>query len=384
MDLRTAPDPEVAVTERLAALAEYGILDTRPESGFDDIVLLATRICEAPVGLVSLVAADRQWFKARIGFPACETPLSQSVCAHALRETGILVIPDLTQDERTRHNALVTDAPFIRFYAGAVLETPDGVAIGTLCVIDTVPRPEGLTPMQADSLQALARQVMTQMELGRLVQERERALVKAAQADTLFREQQEILRDERQHRIKNIISMVQAIVLQTLRYSDGIDAARDAVSMRLRALAKGQELLFLESAEQTALEAIVASVAAFFGTKDHVFDVAGPHVDIGSKGALAFSLILNELATNAAKYGALSGAHGAIAIHWGVEARDGGDVLTLSWREAGGPPVEPPQRRGFGSVLIEKAIAGGTTDLRYCPGGVECDVAVPVARLHDA
>ena len=153
--------------ERLKALDSYDILDTPAEAGFDDIVLLACQICDTPVALVSLVAGDRQWFKARVGFDPCQTPLEQSVCWHALKRPGLLIIPDLTADPRTRDNTLVTGEPFLRFYAGARLETPEGIAIGTLCVIDAKPRPGGLTEAQATALQALARQVMTQMELRR-------------------------------------------------------------------------------------------------------------------------------------------------------------------------------------------------------------------------
>ena len=172
---------------RLAALDGYGILDTQAEQGFDDIVLLASRICATPVTLVSLVAGDRQWFKARVGFDPCQTPLSQSVCARALARPGLLVIPDLTLDPRTRDNALVTGEPHLRFYAGARLETPEGIALGTLCVIDGKPRPEGLTPEQAEALQALARQVMAQMELRRSMAARDDALRGAREADTRHR-----------------------------------------------------------------------------------------------------------------------------------------------------------------------------------------------------
>ena len=174
----TADDPS-----RLAALDAYDILDTSAETGFDDIVMLATQICATPVALVSFVAGDRQWFKARIGFDPCETPLDQSVCRHALERPGLLIIPDLTLDPRTRHNTLVTQPPYIRFYAGARLETPEGLPLGTLCVIDAVPRPEGLTPQQARALEALARQVMAQMDLRRVAAARDAALsaVRAAE-----------------------------------------------------------------------------------------------------------------------------------------------------------------------------------------------------------
>ena len=162
---------------RLAALSAYAILDTPPESGFDDVVFLATQLCHTPTALVSLLDRDRQWFKARIGFDCSQTPMSQSVCAHAIRSDGILIIPDLTQDPRTRDNTLVTEAPHIRFYAGCVLETPEGVPLGTLCVIDTTPRPQGLTAVQTEGLNALARQVMTQLALRRAVAQRDTALL---------------------------------------------------------------------------------------------------------------------------------------------------------------------------------------------------------------
>ena len=163
-----APSPK-AEAARLAALDSYGVLDTPAEQGFGDIVLLASQICETPVALVSLVAADRQWFKARIGFDACETSISQSVCAHTLWRPGLLIIPDLTADRRTCDNTLVTNSPHIRFYAGARLETPTGEVLGALCVIDTQARPGGLTSNQANALEALARQVMAQLELRRTV-----------------------------------------------------------------------------------------------------------------------------------------------------------------------------------------------------------------------
>ncbi|OSR67158.1 Blue-light-activated histidine kinase [Pseudomonas syringae pv. actinidiae] len=161
---------------RLEALASYSILDTPAEQGFDDIVQLACQLCQVPVSLVSLVSGDRQWFKARVGFPPCETDLNSSVCAHTLSQPDtVLVIPDLTADPRTRANPLVTGEPFIRFYAGAPLVTTDGQVLGSLCVIDKVTRPEGLTETQADILKALARQVVTQLELRRAVVTRDAA-----------------------------------------------------------------------------------------------------------------------------------------------------------------------------------------------------------------
>ncbi len=167
---------EVTDARRLASLARYGILDTPPEEGFDDVVQLATQLCATPVALVSLVAADRQWFKARVGFPLCETDLNSSVCAHALAEPDLLVIPDLTRDPRTARNPLVTGEPNIRFYAGAPLRVPGGAVLGSLCVIDTEARAAGLTGTQADGLRRLARQVVSLLEYRRALDQRDRAL----------------------------------------------------------------------------------------------------------------------------------------------------------------------------------------------------------------
>lgn len=153
--------PIVHDPARLEALTATGLLDTPPEAEFDDIAQLASLVCDTPVALVSLVAGDRQWFKARVGFPLSETALNASVCSHTLAVDDLLAIPDLAADPRTRDNPLVTGEPHIRFYAGAPLRDPDGQVLGSLCVIDRAPRPGGLTDRQADGLRRLARQVMT-------------------------------------------------------------------------------------------------------------------------------------------------------------------------------------------------------------------------------
>jgi len=158
-----------AVTDpqRLAVLQSYAMLDTGPEPEFDDIVMLARQICGAPMAMISLVDADRQWFKAAAGLDICESGIETSVCAHALAVPETLNIPDLTQDARTKNNPHVTGEPHLRFYAGAPLIAAEGVAVGTVCVVDTVARPGGLRPEQLGALEALARQVMTQFELRR-------------------------------------------------------------------------------------------------------------------------------------------------------------------------------------------------------------------------
>jgi PAS domain S-box-containing protein len=151
--------------DRLAALREYRILDTLPEAAYDDITLLASQICAAPIALITMVDADRQWFKSRIGLDLVETPRDVSFCAHAILEADLVEVPDTTKDARFADNPFVTEASRFRFYAAAPLVTSEGLALGTLCVLDRVPRQ--LTPGQQASLRALARQTMAQLERGR-------------------------------------------------------------------------------------------------------------------------------------------------------------------------------------------------------------------------
>jgi diguanylate cyclase (GGDEF)-like protein len=151
---------------RLASLRDHKILDTPPEREFDDVVLLASQVCDTPTAIISLIDETRQWFKARIGFEPTETPREQSFCAHAiLHPSSTLVVADATKDERFFDNPLVTGEPGIRFYAGTPLVTHDNHALGTLCVIDQKPRT--LNDQQKAALEALGRQLSLRLELRR-------------------------------------------------------------------------------------------------------------------------------------------------------------------------------------------------------------------------
>lgn len=148
--------------ERVAALQSYQILDTPCESEFDDITLMAAQLCNAPMATISFVDRNRQWFKSKIGIDLNETPRDIAFCAHAIMHRDVFILPDASVDPRFARNPMVTGEPRIRFYAGVPLVTENDEALGTLCVLDRVPR--NLTTRQKSALIALSRLVLQRLE----------------------------------------------------------------------------------------------------------------------------------------------------------------------------------------------------------------------------
>jgi len=171
------PDDEA---QRLDALRRFDILDTPPEEAFDDLTRLASQICGTPIALITLADGSRHWFKSKIGMDLSETPREAAFCEYAIAEQDLCVVSDAGADERFATNPMVVFEPYIRFYAGVPLRSPDGFVLGTLCVLDTVPHE--LTQVQADALRALGRQVMAQLELRRHAASREKDLERAREA----------------------------------------------------------------------------------------------------------------------------------------------------------------------------------------------------------
>ena len=193
--------------ERLAALQRYEILDTPGETEFDDIVQLVAEICEAPVAVVNFIDSDRQWFKAEVGLGVCSTPLETSLCSHIILQNDFVEIPDTLDDPRMCDNPLCTGDGGFRFYAGALLKTPDGLPLGTLCVLDR--RPRALTPLQRRTIKLMADRVMSELNL------------------RLALRRQSLLRREIDHRVKNSLASVGAII--------GLQSARSATCRRTMA-----------------------------------------------------------------------------------------------------------------------------------------------------
>ena len=223
-----APLPEHE-EQRSSRLLGYNIFDTQSETAYDDIVQLASYICQTPTSLVSLIDTDRQWFKAAVGLTVSEAPRDLAFCAHAIVQASLFVVPDAREDVRFADNPLVTGAPHIRFYAGAPLITADGLALGTLCVIDFQPRT--LTTEQASALAALSRQVVSQLELRLSHQKLKQEIVERNRMETALRHTQtQMIQTEKMsglgqlvagvaHEINNPISFIHCNLHPAARYT---------------------------------------------------------------------------------------------------------------------------------------------------------------------
>lgn len=198
----------------------------------------------------------------------------------------------------------------------------------------------------------------------------ERGRTAAARADA----------NELQHRIKNILATVQAIANATLRLDVSYDHARAAFNSRLAALTHVQDLLFERNWSDAKLKSLIdAIVAPHVGSGSKRLQVRGPDIDIGPRTALVLALALNELATNALKYGALSNGAGYVEVAWTRETE-----FDLRWHERNGPPVTAPIRKGFGSRLLRESLPAqlnGTVELEFEPRGLICSVRAPAHAL---
>ncbi|HEX8379323.1 MAG TPA: sensor histidine kinase, partial [Allosphingosinicella sp.] len=211
------------------------------------------------------------------------------------------------------------------------------------------------------------------------VAERSWAAVERARAE----EHQRLLINELNHRVKNTLASVQGIAFQTLRGEMPLAEARARFEARLIALSRAHDLLTEENWGGASLERVVKDAVEHLAGEAARVDVEGEPLRLAPRAALALAMALHELGTNAAKYGALSVEGGRVSISW----EQAGDRLRLEWRESGGPPVEPPSRRGFGSRLIERGLAadlGGTAALRFEPAGLRCEIEASLAAIGPA
>lgn len=195
-----------------------------------------------------------------------------------------------------------------------------------------------------------------------------------------------MLIDELNHRVKNTLATVQSIVAQAVRNSTDSSIIRESIETRIGALSRSHDLLGREKWDGAGLHDLACdALGPFKGAEGNAerFSIEGENIRLSPKATLALGIAFNELATNAAKYGALSNETGSISIKWTIETKPDGRRLCLHWRESGGPPVAVPQRRGFGSRVIEQGLAHeltGKIKLDFLPGGIVCTIDVPATQ----
>lgn len=368
--------------ERVAALRSYEILDTPPEPDFDDVVRLVAQVCEAPRAAINLIDADRQWFKAEVGLGTRETPIDVSICAEVVLKPGLTIIPDVTKDPRLARNPLVVGHPHIRFYAGVLLETSEGLPLGTLCVLDDDVR--DLSEPQIFALETLARQVMSLLELRRALAQRDRALAARERAE----ERQTLLTRELHHRVKNTLATVQAVAASTARSAKGLEQFQHAFSGRIASLARTHAIL-TEDERQAAslLDLLRMELARFAETSSRRVALEGPPVMLSSQVAIPLGMSIHELTSNSVKYGALSAERGSVTVAWDLQAEDGAPALHLNWLERGGPEVVAPSRQGYGARVLERVLGGqvgATVAATYHPEGLEVTMTIPLGTAQQA
>lgn len=201
------------------------------------------------------------------------------------------------------------------------------------------------------------------------------------------RENAAMLIDELNHRVKNTLATVQSIVTQALRNSSDPEVIGESIETRIAALSRSHDLLGREKWDGAGLRDLVGvALAPFSVIEGHAerFAIEGENIRLSPKAALALGIGLNELATNAVKYGAFSNEAGTISITWTLEHKAGGRWLRLLWREKDGPTVTPPKRKGFGSRVIEQGLPhelGGEVDIDYRPDGIVCTIEVPAPQV---
>jgi PAS domain S-box-containing protein len=200
-------------------------------------------------------------------------------------------------------------------------------------------------------------------------------------------EQRGLLIHELNHRVKNTLATVQSLAMQTMRNTERSADARELFESRLTALSRAHDVLTVESWEGAELGQVASRALEPFASKDGRVSIDGPNVWLTPKQALALSMTLHELATNATKYGALSNNAGTVQVSWVVATLDGSGELELTWTEQGGPPVSPPTRKGFGTRLIQRNLAhdlGGDATIDYRPQGVVSVIRSPIEKPHQS
>lgn len=357
---------------RLASLARTELMDSATEALFDRTVRIATEAIGVPVGLLSLVDGQRQFFKAQRGLTgdvaqAQQTPLSHSFCQYVVSLDRPLTVSDAREHELLRKNMAIEDLDVIA-YAGVPVHAPDGEPLGSFCAIDSQPRE--WTERELRILTGLSELLESEIRLRSEVQLRQ------------------LLAEELHHRVKNLFAITSGMITMTARMSETKEEMTTALQGRMAALSQAHDIIrpAITGEAVSSGDAVVSTLLATL-IEPHVVSgrthmtLDGPNVTIGASCATQLALVVHELATNAAKYGALSEPEGRLTIVWSDDA----ETFRLHWKETGGPAVEgPPKREGFGSKLIAMTVTGqlrGSLKSDWLPERPQHEIAIPMAEL---
>ncbi|WAJ31217.1 sensor histidine kinase [Antarcticirhabdus aurantiaca] len=346
------------------------------EAGFERVTRLAVRLLDVPTAYVSLVDETHVHVKSHIGLPpdmvaVGQFPLAASICRHVVAEQQPVAIRDILADPRTSGVETLRDSG-IRAYLGVpVFDAMSGEAC-VLCAVDYAPR--DWSPQQRAILSDLADMLRTELDL--------RAEIVANAA---VRERNILMIREMEHRVKNSLSTVQAIVAMSLKGHDVPEDLRRALLDRVASLAQTHNLLLAGEGATTTFDALLDAELRHYRA-DEMIRVKGPSVRIIASEAVTVGMVLHELATNAAKYGALAqSGEGRLDVAWNEVPTSLGDRrLRIEWQETVPRPlVDPARRNGFGTTLLETLIVhqqGGTIDRRWEPAGLSLTAEFDLAR----
>jgi two-component sensor histidine kinase len=338
---------------RLDALRRYAILDTPREADFDEVVRVTSAICNAPISVINLIDQGRQWFKAEVGLGVRETPIDSSICAHAILQSELFIIPDTTQDDRFCDNPLVTGDPRLRFYAGALLETPEGFPLGTVCVLDYKPR--NLDQTQKDFLRLMAHQVMKLLELRRIAAAEHIARLKA---EEVVKENETLMR-EGDHRLMNSLQLVQSLLALQSRSaaSEETKTQLALASNRVLAIATVHKQLHLTGSMEEVdigdfLRRLCESLKHTAPPQIEAIKLTADTCLRRSDVASGLGLLVAELVTNSFKYAYAVDQRGNISVDF-KQTQDGWRLVVSD--EGRGLPegFDIGQSKGFGMQVVK-------------------------------
>jgi two-component sensor histidine kinase len=370
--------------EQQRVLAEFGELALKTEA-LDDILNkgseLVGRALKTALAKVMELLPDGKTFKARAGYGwrpgvighVIVTADENSPEGLTLKE-GAVISNDREKEARFEYHDFMKDHGVKAFVNVLILSSNGRPPFGVLQVDSQTPR--DFTQSDVEFLRSYANLLGAAIERLRVVDQ-----LRAALRD------KDLLIGELNHRVKNTLTTVQSIASQTLRNAPDLDHASSAIESRLIALSQVHNVLTDQSWAHVGLHDIVAqAVEPYRSRGEDRIHMQGPPIPIPPRMALALAMALQELATNAVKYGALSNGTGQIRVYWKLNGASAPDRLHLMWEEKGGPPVHKPARRGFGTRLIERSLAqdlDGEVRIEFAPMGVICSVDAPLAGNTD-